>query len=50
MRIVDAQATRDALPFARLVPALRQAFAEGCEVPPRQALRSATPTARPAPR
>ncbi len=39
MRIVDAQATRNALPFARLVPALRQAFAEGCEVPARQALK-----------
>jgi ornithine cyclodeaminase/alanine dehydrogenase-like protein (mu-crystallin family) len=35
MRIIDAQATRDALPFARLVPALRRAFATGCEVPPR---------------
>jgi ornithine cyclodeaminase len=38
MRIFDAQATRDALPFATLVAALRRAFAEGCEVPPRQAL------------
>jgi ornithine cyclodeaminase len=37
MRTVDAQATRDALPFARLVPALQRAFSEGCEVPPRQA-------------
>ena len=35
MRIFDAQATRDALPFERLLPALRRAFAEGCEVPPR---------------
>ena len=39
MRIVDAEATRAALPFEQLVPALRRAFAEGCEVPPRQALR-----------
>jgi len=37
MHIADAQATRAALPFARLVPALRRAFAEGCAVPPRQA-------------
>jgi ornithine cyclodeaminase/alanine dehydrogenase-like protein (mu-crystallin family) len=36
MRILDAQSTRDALPFVRLVPALRRAFAAGCEVPPRQ--------------
>jgi ornithine cyclodeaminase len=37
MQVIDAPATRDALPFARLVPALHRAFAEGCEVPPRQA-------------
>ena len=37
MQMIDTQATRDALPFARLVPALHRAFAEGCEVPPRQA-------------
>lgn len=36
MQIFDASATRDALPFARLIPALRQAFAAGCELPPRQ--------------
>jgi ornithine cyclodeaminase/alanine dehydrogenase-like protein (mu-crystallin family) len=36
MRIIDARATCDALPFARLVPALHRAFAAGCEVPPRQ--------------
>lgn len=31
----DAVATRAALPFERLVPALRAMFAAGCEVPPR---------------
>jgi ornithine cyclodeaminase len=35
MRIVDAAATRAALPFDRLVPALRELFARGCHVPPR---------------
>lgn len=38
MRIFDADATRAALPFDALVPALRERFAAGCEVPPRQAL------------
>ena len=38
MQIFDAQATRDALPFERLIPALREMFASGCEVPPRQVL------------
>ena len=38
MRVIDAAATRAALPFERLVPALAQAFAEGAEVPPRQVL------------
>jgi ornithine cyclodeaminase len=37
MRIVDAAATRAALPFDRLVPALRELFARPCHVPPRQA-------------
>lgn len=32
-RVVDADATRQALPFDALIPALRDAFAEGCEVP-----------------
>lgn len=36
MRTFDADATREALPFDRLVPALAQRFAEGCTVPPRQ--------------
>jgi ornithine cyclodeaminase/alanine dehydrogenase-like protein (mu-crystallin family) len=35
MRSFDAAATRDALPFARLIPALRAMFARGCEVPSR---------------
>ena len=35
MRIFDAAATRAALPFARLVPALGTMFASGCVVPPR---------------
>ncbi|HRI17407.1 MAG TPA: ornithine cyclodeaminase family protein, partial [Burkholderiaceae bacterium] len=32
MRTFDAAATRAALPFERLVPALRELFARGCEV------------------
>lgn len=35
MKIFDAAATARALPFERLVPALRSLFAQGCEVPPR---------------
>jgi ornithine cyclodeaminase/alanine dehydrogenase-like protein (mu-crystallin family) len=35
MRIFDAAATAAALPFERLVPALRALFAAGCEVPAR---------------
>jgi len=35
MQEIDAEATRAALPFAQLVPALDAAFAAGCEVPPR---------------
>jgi len=35
MKLVDAEATRAALPFARLIPALRERFAAGCEVPRR---------------
>lgn len=33
MKIFDAAATRAALPFERLVPALQSLFASGCEVP-----------------
>ena len=35
MREINAEATRAALPFAQLIPALEAAFAAGCEVPPR---------------
>ena len=35
MRVVDAAATRAALPFERLIRALRAMFASGCEMPPR---------------
>lgn len=35
MQILDAAATRAALPFDRLIPALRTLFASGCEVPRR---------------
>jgi ornithine cyclodeaminase/alanine dehydrogenase-like protein (mu-crystallin family) len=35
MRILDFDATAAALPYERLVPALRELFARGCEVPPR---------------
>ena len=43
MRIFDEAATRAALPFDRLVPALRALFAEGCAVPPRQVLEIPAP-------
>jgi ornithine cyclodeaminase/alanine dehydrogenase-like protein (mu-crystallin family) len=35
MRAVDAAETERALPFARLIPALREMFVGGCVVPPR---------------
>lgn len=35
----DAERTRAALPFERLVPALREAFVQGCEVPLRHTHR-----------
>jgi len=35
MQLLDAAAVHAALPFDRLVPALRALFAAGCEVPPR---------------
>ncbi|MEO9069258.1 MAG: ornithine cyclodeaminase family protein [Caldimonas sp.] len=43
MRVFDAAATRDALPFERLIPALRAMFARGCQVPSRQVLEIAVP-------
>jgi len=33
MKVFDAQAARAELPFDRLIPALREMFASGCEVP-----------------
>jgi len=36
MKTYDASATLDALPFERLVPALKRMFIDGCEVPARQ--------------
>lgn len=43
MQIFDAAATRAALPFDRLVPALQAMFARGCEVPQRHVHEIATP-------
>lgn len=42
MRIFDAEATRKALRFEALIPALRTLFAQGCVVPPRQVHEIAT--------
>ncbi len=33
MKIIDTESTRRALPFDRLIPALREMFVAGCEVP-----------------
>jgi ornithine cyclodeaminase len=41
MRLIDTPTTRAALSFDRLVPALRERFSTGCEVPPRQVLEIA---------
>ena len=35
MKIIDTLATRETLPFDRLIPALRTMFVSGCEVPAR---------------
>ena len=43
MQIFDADATRDALDFERLIPALRAMFAAGCEVPQRHVHRVEPP-------
>ena len=43
MRIFDAAATRAALPFVALIPALRALFAAGCVVPPRHVHEIAAP-------
>jgi ornithine cyclodeaminase len=44
MRIFDAAATRHALSFDALIPALRALFAEGCVVPPRHVHEIASAT------
>ncbi|MCA3250765.1 MAG: ornithine cyclodeaminase family protein [Pseudomonadota bacterium] len=46
MQIFDAEATRAALPLDRLVPALRDIFAEGAEVPRRHVHELAVPGAQ----
>jgi ornithine cyclodeaminase/alanine dehydrogenase-like protein (mu-crystallin family) len=43
MKFFDAQATCEALPFVRLMAALRDMFSSGCEVPPRHVHRIAAP-------
>ena len=43
MRLFDADATRAALPFDRLVPALAALFAQGCDVPRRHVHEVAAP-------
>ena len=43
MHIFDATATRNALPFERLIPALERLFIEGCEVPLRHTHTVPTP-------
>jgi ornithine cyclodeaminase len=47
MQVFDADATHRALPFERLVPALRTMFAAGCEVPRRHVHEIAVPGAPP---
>ncbi len=44
MQIFDVDATRAALPFERLIPALRAMFASGCVVPARHVHRIEGPT------
>ena len=41
MQFLGAEATRERLPFAALVAALRAMFEQGCELPPRQVLELA---------
>ena len=43
MQLLDAAATREALPFSALIPALQALFTQGCEVPPRQVHAIAAP-------
>ncbi len=44
MQTFDALSTAAALPFERLIPALREMYASGAEVPPRQVLQIAEPS------
>lgn len=48
MQVIDAAAVTRATPFDRLVPALRDAFARGAEVPARQVLTLEDPAGGPA--
>jgi ornithine cyclodeaminase/alanine dehydrogenase-like protein (mu-crystallin family) len=47
MQVIDAAAVVRATPFEHLVPALRDAFARGAEVPPRQVLTLPAPDGGP---
>jgi ornithine cyclodeaminase len=47
MLILDADTTRSLLPFDTLIPALRDAFAQGCEVPLRHSHSIEVPGASP---
>jgi ornithine cyclodeaminase/alanine dehydrogenase-like protein (mu-crystallin family) len=44
MKIFDATSTRDALPFSKLIPALRSMFASDCTVPSRHVHELASPS------
>jgi len=46
MQFIDAATTRERLPFAALIDALRRMFVEGCEVPLRHTHRIAGPGAQ----
>jgi ornithine cyclodeaminase len=48
MRILDAPATRAALPFPALIAALRAMFVSGCETPPRHVHTVPAPDGQPA--
>ncbi len=48
MQILDAEATRAALPFPALIEALRAMFVSGCEVPPRHVHRVPAADGQPA--
>lgn len=46
MQFIDPDQTRDALAFERLIPALRERFASGCEAPARHVHEIANPLAQ----